>query len=121
MTEYGSGIALTRGLDFEISDTGDLQMEGGPSELEKDIAFNLINELQDIPGNQKTPRLQAIVKNRTRRILLSDSRVDNVIGDIEIFYGGEREEILEVSATVSSVDGEVDLIIPVGGRIFTSA
>jgi hypothetical protein len=115
-TQYGSGIKLTQDLDFEINSTGDIATEIGVDELEKDLAFNMIAQLSDIPGRQKTPRTIAVVKSRTEQQLLADPRVRDVIGEIEVFYPDDMGDTIEVAATVNTVDGEQQLVFPVGVR-----
>lgn len=115
-TEYGSGIYLTQNLDFEINTTGDLRASFGIDELEKDLAYNSIDELKEIPGRRKTQQTISIVKSRVEQLALADPRVSNVIGEIDVFYPDARDETIEVSVTVDTVEGEQELVFPVGER-----
>lgn len=112
-TEFGSGIALTQDLDFSVNNAGDLDTERGVDELQKDLAFFLIEQMKDIPGRRKTSRTSAIAKSRTRSQLLADPRVNSIRGEIDVFYPNESPETLEIAATVDTVEGEQDLVFRV--------
>jgi hypothetical protein len=113
MTEYGNGIYLDDEFDFEIDASGDIRPSRGIDELEKDLAFFSYQELSETIGRQRSPRTLAIIKDRTQRVLLNDPRVDGVIGDVTVYYPESERNQVEVSATVSTVDGEQELVFPV--------
>lgn len=116
MTEYGGGIYLTSNFDFEVDNSGDIRGEFGVSELEKDIAFNIVQEMQNIPGRRKTQKTVAIVRNRTVQQLRADPRVNSILGEVDVFYPDQIGDVIEVAARVDTVDGEQQLVFPVGER-----
>lgn len=77
--ELGRGQYLDASLDFDISNTGDIRAtQDGTSELQKDLAFQLVIVLGDFQGQRLTPELKSRIKGTTVDVILSDSRVRDV-------------------------------------------
>lgn len=80
----GEGLYLDKTFDLDISNSGDLRKAGGIDELSKDLSFQLAVSLEPLLGQPNRPNLKVELKDITREVILSDSRVDSVGNDIII-------------------------------------
>jgi len=99
----GSGLYLDRNFDLSISNNGDLRKEKGLEELSKDISFQLSIVLEPLLGQPDSPNFKVELKDLTREVILSDSRVDSV--------GSDDIIVNNVSNNISS-DVTYEIIVP---------
>lgn len=113
MTELGAGIALDEDFDLIIDSTGDIDETRGSAELQKDVAFNLVLELQDILGRPVTKEVLALTKSVTNDVLVEDPRVNNVVS-IEVRKVDENSDELEIITSVNADTGQQELVFSIG-------
>jgi len=99
----GSGLYLDRNFDLAISNNGDLRKEDGLEELSKDISFQLAAVLEPLLGQPDRPNFEVELKDTTREVILSDSRVDAV--------GNDDIVVNDVSDELSS-DVTYEIVVP---------
>lgn len=113
MTDFGAGIHLDEQLDFSVDSTGDLDGESGIDELQKDLAYNMILNLQEFLGSPPTSTLEAQIVGRAKQVANADSRIDVVVsGETEVSFDSSNEEI-ELSMTVIANGEEQNLVFNV--------
>jgi hypothetical protein len=111
MADFGAGPLLTEDLDFEVTTTGDIAVNEGVRELEKDIALqNLIN-LQNITGTRATPQNRAKIRSRVRGIILADPRVSSVQSVTINFI--QQDDAVEIITEVIADGSEQELVFEV--------
>lgn len=111
--DFGSGIHLDQKLDFSVDSTGDLKTDSGVSELQKDLAFQMILNLGRYIGQPPSGNLKAKVAGTARRVATVDSRVRSVNEDkTRVLFSDDREEIT-VELTVRTDEGEQTLVFEV--------
>lgn len=114
-TEYGGGIFLTSELDFELNETGDIRTVRGIDELEKDIAFQTIQALDEFIGRPKTRRTKSIIETRIKRIIQLEPRVDERTSEISLRYPETKPNTIEVTVSVRTTqDEEQELVFLIG-------
>ncbi len=111
MSDFGSGPFLTEDFDFEVTTTGDIRISKGVKELEKDIAFQNVIELQNVAGSRKTPQIRARLRSRVQAILLQDPRISSV-NSIEIIFV-DGNETAKIVTSVIADDSEQELVFEV--------
>lgn len=93
MAEYGSGIYLDENFDWEVDTSGDVRGDTGVSELQKDLAFNVVRALAygegistpenvadgGIIGEPLTRGILTDIEIAVGNVVSSDSRIDSVI------------------------------------------
>lgn len=110
---FGSGIYLDEQLDFSVDSTGDIRGETGLSELQKDLAFQMIISLDKYLGQPPSGNLKEKVAGTAKRVAEIDSRVTFVdTRKTEVSFSSDRQE-LTLKMTVQTRDGEQDLIFDV--------
>lgn len=111
--EFGSGIALDEHLDFSIDNTGDLDTVSGAEELEKDLAINMMHNLQQYIGQPRTNRLDSKVLGTAKNVALADVRVDDVDeGDASVEWSHDSRDLM-VHLPVVAGDEEYVLVFDV--------
>lgn len=111
--EFGSGIFLDEQLDFSVGNTGDLKHTSGLEELQKDLAFKMILNLEQFLGQPPSGNLKAKVADVASRVAIADTRVNSVVEDsIEVDFNETRDE-LTVKLAVRTGEGEQNLIFDV--------
>lgn len=108
--EFGSGIALDEQFDLSVGATGDLETVSGVEELQKDLSFQLTQELQEYLGSPSSSSLVAQVSNTTKNVLNADSRIDSVNSEsISVSIDSANRNIsISVTAVAS---GEVQELV----------
>lgn len=110
---FGSGIHLDEQLDFSVDPSGDLQAERGLDELQKDLAFQMIVNLQEFIGQPPSNNISAKVIGVASSIAVSDSRVSSVDKDnSSVTFNRLRDEIT-INLIVRTVGGEQELVFNV--------
>lgn len=99
----GSGLYLDTTFDLGVSNNGDLRNVSGLEELSKDISFQLAIVLEPLLGQPNRKNFKVELKDTTREVILSDSRVDSV--------GNDDIVVNEVSDGLSS-DATYEIIVP---------
>lgn len=111
--EFGSGIFLDEQFDFSVGSTGDLENTSGIDELQKDLAFKMVLNLEQFLGQPPSGNLTAKVADVASRVAIADVRVDSVVEDsIDIQFSETRDE-LTVKLAVRTGEGEQNLIFDV--------
>lgn len=88
----GGGLYLDRSFDLAVSNNGDLRKESGLEELSKDISFQLAIVLEPLLGQPDSRNFKVELKDLTREVILSDSRVDSV-GNDDIVVNDVSDEL----------------------------
>lgn len=107
----GSGIALDEQLDFSVNSSGDLKSVSGSSELEKDLAFQMIISLSKYVGQPPSGNLNEKVAGTASRVARADRRVNSVT-DSNVTYSRDRREIT-VEMTVTTRNAQRALVFNV--------
>lgn len=108
--EFGSGPALDPNFDFEVSSTGDLDIERGISELKKDLAVYMVIGLNKYLGRPPSGNINEKVLATASAIAEADTRVLSVQRSrTDVTFSPDREEIT-INLTVLTVDGEQELV-----------
>lgn len=110
---FGTGIHLDEQLDFSVDPSGDLQAERGLDELQKDLSFQMIVNLQQFIGQPPSGNIEAKVINIAAKIALADSRVSSVDRENSSVTLGPLREKITIDLIVRTVDGERELIFNV--------
>jgi len=111
--EFGSGIFLDEQFDFSVGSTGDLKSTNGLNELQKDLAFKMVLNLEQFLGQPPSGNLEAKVADVASRVAVADVRVNSVVEDsIDVQFNETRDE-LTVKLAVRTDDGEQNLIFDV--------
>lgn len=111
--ELGAGLYLDEYLDFSVDTTGDLRGASGVSELEKDLAIQMILGLDQYVGQPPSGNLEEKVAATARAIAEADVRVASVrTGLTEVDFSSDRQEIT-INMTVVTDDGEQNLVFDV--------
>lgn len=114
MVSLGSGIHLDELLDFEVDSTGDIKGEKGVSELQKDLAFQMIISLSKYLGQPPRGNLPEKVAGTAKRVAEVDDRVDYVDSrKTEVEFGPNGEEITLKMVVKTKESGEENLIFDV--------
>lgn len=113
MTEYGAGPVLTQNFDFNIISSGDIETASGPTELEKDIAFNVaavINEegLGNQFGETQRNNLRVLIGST----ISDDPRITN-INRLTIEQDEDNVSRININADTTAGEGPFDAVIPV--------
>jgi len=100
--EFGSGIFLDDQFDFSVNSTGDLKTRSGLDELQKDLAFNMVINLNQYRGQPPTGNLKEKVAATAKSVAEADSRIDFVLsGQTQVSFSDNREQItLKMTAQV---------------------
>lgn len=110
---FGSGIHLDSQFDFSVDPSGDLQAERGLDELQKDLAFQMVINLNKFLGKPPSGNLEARVATTAERVAEVDSRIDFVRTELtEVSYSNDRQEIT-VKITADTETGEQELVFDV--------
>ncbi len=109
----GSGVFLDERFDFSVDPTGDLKSTSGLNELQKDLAFQMVINLEQFIGQPPTGNLQEKVAGTAKRVAEADSRVRYVLeGDTEVIFSDDREEIT-LKMTAQTRDEQQNLIFDI--------
>lgn len=109
---YGKGIELQQNTsdpddkhwDIVIDGSGDVGVNRGVGELEKDLAFKLRRTLDGMLGRHITPSLRERIKSRAERTVGGDERIEEVTS-VSIVSGDETKDFrLEVEAVAIGRD-----------------
>ena len=101
---YGSGPYLDEGFDFEVATDGDLRINSGLSELEKDLSFQMVISLSPLIGMRPTKNFEVKLRDRATRVALADERIDSV----------EKDDVIVREVTESGEQNvEYELVLPV--------
>jgi hypothetical protein len=110
---FGSGIYLDEQLDFSVDSTGDIRGESGVSELQKDLAFQMIISLNKYLGQPPSGNLAEKVAGTAERVAEVDNRIKFVDSSkTEVSFSSDREEIT-LKITAKTDNGEQNLIFDV--------
>lgn len=113
MADFGTGIYLDEQLDFVVSPTGDLKTKTGADELQKDLSYNMILNLQQYLGQPPSGNLEEKVAGTARRVAEADTRIDSVLSEqTKVTFSPDREEI-ELIMVIRSDDAEQELVFNV--------
>jgi len=110
--EFGSGIALDQQFDLSVDSTGDIEATSGVNELQKDLAFNMVLNLERFLGEPPSGNLNTRVADIASRVALADVRVASVSDDISVSFNETRDEIT-IKMSVRTSDGEQNLVFDV--------
>lgn len=108
MTDFGAGPKLTQDLDFEITNTGDIETVSGVRELEKDLSLQSIIELENVGGMRSTPQNKARIRSRVRNILSRDPRV-LAVPTVNVTFVPARDSV-EIISRVLTDNGDQELV-----------
>lgn len=108
MTErFGAGPALDEDLDFDITPTGDLRVEEGVDELQKDLSFQLHFFLQRFLGEQPTEETKKEIIAEVKDVVTRDSRVGSFVDErASARFFGKRNDNISVTVPVVTRDNE---------------
>lgn len=112
MADFGSGIALSQGLDLQITPAGDLETVDGLDELEKDLSFRLIDALTSLSVQTLTPETRDDVRATVKGVLVADLRVETVTG-LTVETAPGLDSSLTVTVEVETAEGPFDLVVSV--------
>ena len=109
----GGGIALNKDFDLEIDNTGDIKTVFGVEEVQKDLAYNITNNLQDVLGGSKDDKTLQEANIIIRDTVASYDNVDGIVG-LRIFFVGWNEDYdMKVEMIVSINDEEKPMVVKV--------
>lgn len=112
-TDFGSGIHLDELFDFSVDPAGDIQADRGLNELQKDLAFQMVINLDQYRGQPPSGNLGAKVLATARRVAESDARIDSIDEEAStVSFSDDREEIT-LKMIVQTRDGEQELVFEV--------
>lgn len=111
MASLGAGIYLNEDWDFAVDVSGDLRTTTEIKELQKDVALNVAESLQDDLGKPITNQTAKEIRISTKNVLLSDPRL-GTIRNIEVNRVRQTNEF-EVVASADTIDGPFDLVFEV--------
>lgn len=98
LLELGSGLSLDEKWDLYVDpSSGDLQNDTGSEELRKDLAFIFARALQKYVGEFIDDGRAADIRLFSRKLVLSDPRIDTV-------------ESLEVQSNTQGTELEIDVL-----------
>lgn len=114
---FGRGISLDErrreegdiSWDLQISDDGDVKLDRGTSELEKDLAFKIATALDVARGAVLEPRVLTAMKNRVRTVCEDDERV-RIVTDVAIERTDEDPDSLEIRVRLQTI-GDLDITL----------
>lgn len=110
---FGAGIHLDGQFDFAVDTTGDLKHESGVSELQKDLAFQMVISLDKYIGQPPSGNLNEKVAGTARRVAELDTRVNFVdTRKTDVSFSTDRQEIT-LKMVVQTDSGENELIFDV--------
>ncbi len=110
MADLGSGISLDSTLDLVIDETGDIGYEQGTSELEKDLAFRMIRNLDRIRGFRNQPEYMKDVEILAARIARADDRVDDVVSvSARPVESDEMEIVMELQVGDETLEAVIQI------------
>lgn len=111
--EFGSGIHLDGQFDFAVGSAGDLKTENGIDELQKDLAFQMVINLDRYIGQPPSGNLEEKVASTAKRVALADSRIGSVDSSkTEVSFSPDRQEIT-LKMTIQTGEGEQELVFDV--------
>lgn len=111
MSDFGAGIALSEDWDFEIDSTGDIKTVSGQTELQKDVAFNVARNLQDVLGRRMDNATSKRIEISVQNVLVNEVRIDEVLSvDVRRI---EMSDMFEVVAEAVATDERVELVFTV--------
>lgn len=112
VSEFGAGPALGQNLDFDVTSTGDIRTEQDLDELEKDLAFQTIVNVQDLIGRAMTQNYQSKLKFHVRDALINDPRVVQIT-NLQLNFLPSQDEVEVVASIVTDDQEEHELVFPV--------
>lgn len=107
-SELGEGIGLTEEWDLSIDSTGDVSIYSGTTELEKDLAYLVANNIDDILGKKSNKQSLVRIKLRSKRVLEAEERVETV-DSIEIT--DVDNDTISIESVVTTIDGYSENIV----------
>jgi hypothetical protein len=110
---FGEGLYLDDQLDFSVDPSGDLQSASGVNELQKDLSFQMIFNLEDFIGKPPSGNIEAKIINIASKVAIADSRVTSVSQEKSYVRFGDSRQSLELNLVVRTVSGEINLIFNV--------
>lgn len=110
----GSGIFLDEQLDLSVGTTGDLLTVDGIDELEKDLAVQMIQSMQQYLGKTPTNTTEAEAKRTAYRTAIADVRISSVDRENIVVEWQNRTQNLRVDVPVTTnTDEEYNLVFNV--------
>jgi hypothetical protein len=110
---FGSGPALNQDFDFVIDSTGDLENRSGVEELGKDLAMQMVLNLETYLGESPTNLVKRKVELTATRVAVADTRVRNVDESATAVSFGSRRDELTVRMRVITESGPQEFIFNV--------
>lgn len=111
--QLGEGLYIDQNLDFGVGQSGDIQTSSGVDELQKDLAIQMIINLDEYVGSRPADNTKAQISRRAIETALDDSRVQSVrSGSVTVDFSQRNEEI-SVSMTMITENGEIPLVFEV--------
>ena len=111
--DFGAGIALDEQFDFTVDSTGDIDSTSGVEELQKDLAFQMVVNLDQYLGQPETPNLEAKVSRTVKNVALGDERIQSVSDDSISVIFEPLSDTITVEMSARTVDEQVNLIFEI--------
>ena len=106
--QFGAGPSLSDSSypwDFSIDESGDIKTVSGLAELEKDIAFRIATQENNMLGRKITPTQMNRIRSTINDMIIADSRVQSVLS-LDVQRSSGMDNSIDVSATVQTVSGD---------------
>jgi len=106
--QFGAGPSLSDSSypwDFSIDESGDIKTVSGLAELEKDIAFRIATQENNMLGRKITPTQMNRIRSTINDMIIQDSRVQSVLS-LDVQRSSGMDNSIDVSATVQTVSGD---------------
>jgi hypothetical protein len=106
------GLSLDENWDLYVDgSTGDLAIDEGPTEIRKDLAFNVGRLLEGEVGDFVDDGRAADIKLKVKKLLQGDPRIASV-ESIDVTIPENQPDELDIDAVLITEDGEtIDTVL----------